>query len=115
MSCGLDGLNQTGTHRGSRGARLCRDVTNQHSWVVFGDDCYPRHVEILDITQWSYSDRQPRVWYEQNAVTSPGPAPQGGGSATPGRSPGPPGVDQLDALCPASSESVRMLGWSEQR
>lgn len=41
-----------------------KGVGGQHSWLVTGNlpsDCYSTGVDIVDITLWSYDERQPRV------------------------------------------------------
>lgn len=52
-----------GPSRVARGA--CTGVGGQHSWAVCGPDpldCYDPHVQIVDITLWSYDPSVPRIW-----------------------------------------------------
>ena len=47
----------------SRVARgMCSGVGSQHSWVVFGMDCYDTRATIIDPTLWSYDDRVEGIW-----------------------------------------------------
>jgi hypothetical protein len=43
----------------ARGA--CHGVGGQHSWVVIGHP-YNQRATIVDLTLWSYSPNQPRIW-----------------------------------------------------
>lgn len=56
------GLLGEGGPKGPRVARgSCMGVGGQHSWVVLGHP-YDDEAIIVDITLWSYNDRQPRIW-----------------------------------------------------
>lgn len=50
------------------GTRVARGTTpgvaGQHSWVVFGDDCYAKDARVIDPTLWSYvsPDDPPFIW-----------------------------------------------------
>jgi hypothetical protein len=48
------------------GTRVARGTTpgiaGQHSWVVFGHDCYDPKARVLDPTLWSYTGEEPYIW-----------------------------------------------------
>lgn len=47
----------------SRVARgTCDGVGSQHSWVVFGMDCYDERATIIDPTLWSYDESVEGIW-----------------------------------------------------
>lgn len=47
----------------SRVARgMASGVGSQHSWVVFGMDCYDTRATIIDPTLWSYRDDVDGIW-----------------------------------------------------
>lgn len=48
---------------GTRVARgICSGVGAQHSWVVFGEDCFDPSALIVDPTLWSYDPAVKGVW-----------------------------------------------------
>lgn len=54
---------QSGILAESRVARgACAGVGSQHSWVVFGMDCYDEKATIIDPTLWSYDDDVEGIW-----------------------------------------------------
>jgi hypothetical protein len=77
--------------RVARGA--CFGVGGQHSWVVMGHP-YDDRAIIVDLTLWSYSPHQPRIWL--GSIQSGLHKPKGYGMIYDGPRPQPRGGDIIE-------------------